>query len=365
MDRDLLYTFRDKICDKELIPHIFKNRFGCNKWNTICSAMDWLEVSIDGIDMNSLSRENDNDSSIRMITFLSCVDVMWEAVQQLHRVLFDTNKIPMKDDKSVFKQTVSDNVYFKIIRACFAAHPVNLQQVYPDDNVNERWFASWSGGTFSEKDFSVILYSNNPEKDSRFFEISFDEVYSFAEKRYQYLTVIMNQVDTICSNYLCSYRNEVINIVSDDIVSIVNVLLKENENRFANDYYNYELQKIRRVFEIPHQLSKKNDSVISRYRNALKLELDEIRIKLQNMELDNLENQVEDNMPTELIYSFSKLSEAVWLEKHCSIFNYVVSTIQNYFWDIVDIDENMSQDEVYVITCAAAYVTKHKCANDI
>ena len=172
MDQELLRSFRSTINDKELILHIFRNRFGRNKWSIICSAMDWIEVSIDGIDMSNLSRKNDNQASIKMITFLSCIDVMWEAVQQLHRVLFDTQKIPFKDDFSVFKQHVSDNVFFKTIRACFAAHPINLQEVYPDDLKEERWFASWSGGTFSHKDFSVILYSNNPEKESRFFDVS-------------------------------------------------------------------------------------------------------------------------------------------------------------------------------------------------
>lgn len=58
-----------------------------------------------------------------------CIDVMWEAVQQLHRIFFDTSTIPFADNTEVFCHKLfqaSDNDYFKTIRACFAAHPINL-----------------------------------------------------------------------------------------------------------------------------------------------------------------------------------------------------------------------------------------------
>ena len=95
---------------------------------------------------------------------------------------------------------MSDNVFFKTIRACFAAHPVNLQEVFSDDDSHERWFASWSGGTFSRKDFSVILYSNVPEKESRFFNINFSDLMEIEKNRYYYLGELMKQIDKIVIN---------------------------------------------------------------------------------------------------------------------------------------------------------------------
>ncbi len=64
------------------------------------------------------------------MTFIVCIDVLWEAIQQLHRVLLNTENIPFVNEKSVFqhkKFETTDNKYFKTIRACFATHPVNLK----------------------------------------------------------------------------------------------------------------------------------------------------------------------------------------------------------------------------------------------
>ena len=36
------------------------------------------------------------------MTFIMCIDVMWEAVQQLHRIFFDTSTIPFADNTEVF-----------------------------------------------------------------------------------------------------------------------------------------------------------------------------------------------------------------------------------------------------------------------
>lgn len=354
MNQELLYSFRNRINDNEMMFHIFRNRFGRNKWSIICSAMDWIEVSLDGIDVSILSRNNDNQASIKMISFLTCIDIMWEAVQQLHRVLFDTKEIPFKEDSSVFKQHVSDNVYFKTVRACFAAHPINLQEVFQDDLNDDRWFASWSGGTFSHKDFSVILYSNNPDKESRFFDVSFNDLYEFAEKRYKYLAVLMDQVNSIVDEHYESFRRIPI-AAGTDIVSDIEILLEENKQRFNSDYFDYELQKIKRVFRMGAQSSEKNRIAIREYTDALKIELNEIHNKLQKMELEDLANQVNDNIPVEIQYPFSMLSDAVWQEEPCIMFHYAVEEIKTFFDGVLDIDFTMPQEEIYVLACAGAY----------
>lgn len=359
MDKNLIRSFRNKINEKELILHIFRNRWGKNKWSIICSAMDWIEVSLDGIDVSSLSRENDNRASIKMITFLSCIDIMWEAIQQLHRVLVDNRSIPYKEDFSVFNESVPDNIFFKTIRACFAAHPINLNGVYPDDEKDEKWYASWSGGTFSNKDFSVILYSNNAEKESRFFDVSFIEIYQFAEKRYKYLKDLMKQVDSIIAEYLESYRLKTIPVGNDELETI-EILLAENKKRFDSDYFDYELKKIRMAFEVEPYPTNHNKRVMGIYRDALKFELSEISQKLQSMELEDLEYQINNEMPSELLYSFSKLSDAVWQGQYCMLFDYIMEKLKTVFTGIIDFDDNMSQEEVYVLACAGAYVINNQ-----
>lgn len=355
MNPELFHTFRRKINENDLILHIFRDRFGKNKWSTICSAMDWIEVSLDGINPAILSRDNDNRASIIMITFLSCIDIMWEAIQQLHRVLFETDDIPFIDDTEIFQQTISDNDYFKTIRACFAAHPINLQRVFPDDSLNERWYASWSGGTFSHKDFSVILYSNNPAKESRFFDVSFNDISKFAEKRYAYLQVLMDKINCIINEHNEKYRKIPI-AKGADTATDIDLLIDANEQRFNNDYYKYELLKIKRVFALDTQLSKKNQVALQKYKDALIEELHELRNRLQNMDLADLEAEVNDSAPADIQYPFSKLSDSVWQEAPCILFNYAVEEMRTFFKDLLDISITMSQEEIYVIACAGSYM---------
>ncbi len=355
MDLELLKIFNKKINDKGLILHIYRNKSEKNKWSIICSAMDWIEVSLEGIDTSKLSRGNNNQASIRMITFISCISNLWEAIQQLHRVFFNTDKIPMKDDFSVFNKHISDNDYFMTIRACFAAHPINLKQVFPDDEDNERWFASWSGGTFSAGDFSVVLYSNNPEKEPRFFDINFNELYEFAKKRYQYLNVIMEKIDLIINDYMNSFRNILIDDKFNNLDNINN-LIEENKKRFDNDYYDYELKKMKIVFETKLSPYEENIVTTSLYKSVLRDELNEIKNKLQNMELEDLEHQIDVDIPNKILYVFSKLSDSVWSNTMCNRFELTIETINEFFNGIITLDYTMSQQEVYVLTLSGLYM---------
>lgn len=84
MDRKLFDVFREKVNEHDLVFQMYHDRNGKDQWSIICSAMDWIEVVIDEIDEKKLSRENDNASSVKIMTFINCIDVLWEAIQQLH-----------------------------------------------------------------------------------------------------------------------------------------------------------------------------------------------------------------------------------------------------------------------------------------
>lgn len=356
MDNVLLREFRKKVNEECMILHIFRNKNNKNKWSVLCSAMDWIEVALEGIDPALLSRGNDNKSSIKMITFVSCIDILWEAIQQTHRVLFDTNEIPFKEDNSIFKQNVSDNIFFKTIRACFAAHPVNLQEVYSDDGKNERWFASWSGGTFSKKDFSVILYSNVPNKNSRIFDVSFSELLNFAKSRYFYLNELMMQIDLIISEYKCEYRKIPIENKSE-IDERIALLIEENKKRLNCDYYDYELNKLRLVFEQCNFKNSKNQKVVDLFQKDLLLELEEIQNHLQDMSTDELDTGIDVEYPQECQYLLSKLSDSVWGEGYAyAIKDMIVEKFNKCIYPIAIIERDMTLKEIYVLFLAANYV---------
>lgn len=114
MDRSLITQFRKKVNDHHLVWHMYHNRDGKNQWNIICSAMDWIDVVIDNISVDNLDRKNDNVSSVKMMTFINCIDVLWEAIQQLHRVFNKTTQIPFEGDVSLFSNkmySTDDNEY--------------------------------------------------------------------------------------------------------------------------------------------------------------------------------------------------------------------------------------------------------------
>ena len=167
LDMELCMQFRDKVNENDLVYHIYRNRDGKDQWSIICSAMDWIEVVADSIDSSALSLKNDNASSVKLMTFVVCIDVLWEAVQQLHRVFVDAKTIPFKDDDSVFfkKQfPMKDNQYFKTIRACFATHPINLNDHFTDDKQKEQRYAGWSSGGLGMAIFQFLYIATYPAK---------------------------------------------------------------------------------------------------------------------------------------------------------------------------------------------------------
>ena len=172
-----------------------------------------------------------------------------------------------------------------------------------------------------------------------------------------YLSVLMVRVDEIINEYLDAFRKIPVK-TGTDVISTVEILLEENKQRFNNDYYDYELQKIKRVFEVEE--AEQNKTVLDSYKNALKMELEEIKDRLQNMELDELESQVNDDIPMGIHYPFSKLSDAVWQEEYCMFFDCAFEAVKKQFAGIVDFNESMSLEEVYVLACAGAYVMNNK-----
>lgn len=71
MDEKLIDKFRDRVNKNYFVLHKYKNVNGKNKWNCICSAMDWISVSVhylcsDGV-LNITKDENKN--SIEVLLF--------------------------------------------------------------------------------------------------------------------------------------------------------------------------------------------------------------------------------------------------------------------------------------------------------
>jgi len=353
MNRELIDKFRKKVNDRDLIWHLYHNKDQRNKWSIICSAMDWIDVVVDEIDVSKLMRQNNNESSIKIMTFINCIDILWESIQQLHRVFFSTTKIPFSDDESVFTHKLfasKDNEYFKTIRACFSAHPVNLRDNFSGLGEKENRYASWSGGGFSSGDFSVILYSNIAGVDSVFLDIYFNELLLFAEKRYQYLQTIIDEIDRQIENFFLEQKKIKIPKVNDSLEQI-NILIKENTNRFNNEYYAYELRRLQIIYKA-NIANQKNREVVDKLRKKLSIIVKKFYDNLQKMKLRDIDtnNLLDFNIPDNCRYSFSKLCESVFGDYPFYLVD--LECLQTHLGTVVDLSGCESNHEAYATVLA-------------
>lgn len=356
MDNVLINSFRECVNEHDIVFNLYYRCNEKNKWNIICSAMDWITVSIDGIDPSSLIFENNNQASIRYMSFIMCIDILWESIQQLHRVIFNKKEIPFKSEKSIFKNNITpknDNDYFKMIRACFAAHPVNLNDHFTDSGIKEQRYASWSGGGYGHGDFSVILYSNKIGEDDIFLDIYTEELMQFAKQRYQYLNVLINELNKQKEEYLNSCRNKKIQ-KSDSITEQISILIRESRERLNNDYYNYELQRLNIIFDTPIS-SPKNLTVVNRYRKALTQKVNEIFQALQDMTFEELESEkiIDDSAPTSCRYAFSKLNDVIYGHGQAAMIS--ISSFESILGSIVNLNETSSYYELYVVVLSGFF----------
>ena len=195
-----------------------------NHWSCICSAMDWIDVAKDNIDTDLISK--DNKYMWRDVyCYLSAVDIIVEAITQIHRVVFKTNKT-IFNDNTIFENNLKKNDYdyFKHIRAVFGAHPISI------DEIGNKKYASWpTSGIFSGYDFAVLIYDSNKENEkSRIFGFKIDEVNKFLWKYVQYLDKIYMQIDKKQKEFINNMKNITIEKV-DSILEQIDILMDENE----------------------------------------------------------------------------------------------------------------------------------------
>lgn len=351
MDKKLIEKFRDRVNKNYFALHKYKNVNGKNKWNCICSAMDWISVSVhylcsDGV-LNITKDENKN--SIEVFTFLSCIDILWEAIQQLHRVFYNTTSIPFVGENKIFPNnqfSMSDNDFFKTVRACFGAHPVNLCDKFSGDE-KERRFASWSGSFGIKDGFSVMLYSNDISDRTIMFDIKFMELWNFAEQRYHYLSHLMNVIKEQEAQYIKGQRKIKIE-KSENPLDQIDILLKEVNERSENNYYEEELKRLKILFASVIN-GEKNKRIVEKYRGLLQLELQEIYENVQNMTFKELKwcELLSGELPWKYHYPYSAMCDCLFGSGYKRPIG--IEMLDEYIADIFDSNLWETYDELYTL----------------
>ena len=288
INRSLIDKFRDEVNNNDWTFFEYINKNNKNKWNCICSAMDWITVASEYLESHPL-RSFSTYQSMELYTAISCVDLIVEAVEQLHRVIFDTRKIVFEKDRDCFPDNSfqqCDREYFKTLRACFGAHPVNLDDPEDADNKTARRFASWSTQSVGIGDFTVVLYSNKVNGNDIFLGISFSQLQAFAEKYYNHLNALKDALHQQYLGFCEKMRKETI-ITGGTPLEQLQILKEECKKRLNNSYYKSTIEELIAVFQTPITC-RQNENLVNDYRNSLIETIHEIQRNLQNMKLVDL-----------------------------------------------------------------------------
>ncbi|MBB1440603.1 hypothetical protein H5202_18375 [Shewanella sp. SG41-4] len=289
IDDKKITAFRDLVNDNnQFVLKTYANKQGKNQWNLICSSMDWISVAI-----RNLHRFPDLDSNIdvrvmQIYSLISSIDIVNEAVKQLHRVFFghSTKLQAFKGEKLIFNERIfdkDDNDYFKEVRACFGAHPVNL-----DGEGKEKRFASWpyEGFTKSSSDLEVRLYSNDPNKDDIVLGLNIKELVAFLQSRYEYLDNISLEIER---QYELCKQELALTPIADcrNMRESIDILLKENESRFNNDHYRSTLEELALLLST-HLYEAELAGEALKFKNSLVPLIEELRQNLQDVNIVDL-----------------------------------------------------------------------------
>jgi hypothetical protein len=325
--RDLVNSNSNFICQE------FQNKNGKNLWSLICSCMDWLTVSIRHIENLPDKVDNIDVRVMHMFSLISSIDLVSESITQLHRVFINHKTLPFSGDRECFSDRLfddeDDNTYFKSIRACFGAHPVNL------NNSGSKRFASWPFDSYMNNgELTVHLYSNKVSEDDLSIHLKASELSTFLIKRYNYLDVISSKINQLFTEFKVGLSKKPIATQSAPLEMLYS-LRSESKIRLDNEYYNGVIGDLIIIFEA--SIDNPELKVIeSFYKKSLLPLIDEIKKNLQLVNIEDLENahilSPKSALSKELSYELGKFYSWVHGDKYDPLLDYYLkrfNTVSN------------------------------------
>lgn len=344
----ILNEFREFVNDNiDYMVDVYADKHGRNQWNCICACMNWIEVALDNISNIEYDEKNINIKCMQAYLYISAIDLIWESVQQLNRVVFPNTPIPFKDDTKVFKNKldINDNEYFKHLRAIFGAHPVNIKN--PKNTRETQYFANWPGeDLFGDDDLMCSLWSADAKAKDIRIGFKFTQLDEFLNIRYEYINVLKDKLSEDINKYYKKMRKIKIES-SDDIRVQLDILKSELEVRKTDDYYNGIIDDLIEFFNSKRIISS-NNPVITRYLEELQEVVDELKHNIQAMIFTELESDsiIHLKYPKEIFYNLTKVYD-YYNNYGINIdnYNFYIKPIAEFLKDYVEITYDMSYEE--------------------
>lgn len=359
IDKIVIDNFRDKVNGNSgFVFEIYKNINGKDHWSIICSCMDWINVAVSYLHKCEFDTRDVDIMSMQVYTYISSIDIIYESVKQLHRVIISNKSTPFERTKYIFSKNDicnSDNEYFKELRAAFGAHPVNLK------NKHGKWYASWPTNLSlgNDYDFQLLLYSDDVKKEYIKFGLKFTELNDFLKERYLYLNHIVDILDSQYANFKEDLKKEIIQN-SDDIQAQLQILKFESIKRLNNDYYRSTIDELIIIYE--HNIISENLKIEEHdYKIELLQLVTEVKDNLQNMNLSDLEYDsiLNPDHHSSITYPISKLFNCDFDPSNDPLFDYYMKEMNDYSSGKYDFRSDQSKNELFLKLKLMLYYEKN------
>ena len=300
---ELACRFREKANENSFLLAKYSDANGKDLWGCICSAMDWIDVGVQYIEEFQPSAKHGLQNCIEIYSFISAIDITYEAIISLFWVLQKNGengtrgRTPFYQTKRCFSavtnNTITDDRFFKEIRACCGAHPTDLNTLISDNEAEKQHrFASW---TYVENDqyFYITLYPENATGKTITVKIFYSELIEYFEQRLDYLNTLIKRIDDLYNAFKKEKTEEPIPKASSPLEQL-SFLKSANEKRLNNAYYNDIIDQMVSFLNVDFE-SKENKNLIENYKSKLLSGIESLYYNIQyldyqDMELDNLLN---------------------------------------------------------------------------
>lgn len=358
IDEKIIQNFRNKVNgNANFVFQTYKDRNGSNHWNIICSCMDWINVAVSNLKKIEISDRDQDLMAMNVFSYISLIDIVFESIKQLHRVIISNSSIPFAKSKHIFTNNEisdDDNDYFKELRAAFGAHPVNLR------NKKGKWYASWPTNHLSsiDYDFHIQLYSEKTNTPDLKLGLKFTELKFFLNERYFYL----NHLSEIIDNQFITFQNKfkAKKIKNSDIPTIqLKYLEKESCERLNIDYYNYTIQDLIQIYSCNLNNENLKDKEVFYKKELLKL-IQELKEKLQTMDLSDLkyDHILNPTYNSSLTYIISKLYSSNFDQSKDPLMNYYINEINKFSNNMYEFHIDQPKEELFLKTKLMLYFSK-------
>ncbi|HAK1274666.1 TPA: hypothetical protein H1128_001868 [Listeria monocytogenes] len=256
--------------------------------------------------------------------------MLTEAIRNLWLTFSSTNieEFPLKNKRNVFNgntwgKPVNDDIYFKHIRAFFAMHSVNGNEVsinIDGKKIKVRFFSSWST-KFSEHEFRLRLYSNNNEAERQYglLKISIQELLEYAYNYYSTLIKLNSEIEEFYISVIeeSISKNQIsLNENLSPLEKMLRLKKFSEETTYMREYYTQDIDwYIKMLYINQNKFNIKDKEIIQKFLSELEKKV----IPAYTNALNSI--QAKNSKDIELI-SISPKNELIYTYEYSKILEY-------------------------------------------